>query len=82
MALRNVGSVAEHWLCVFDAYAGAHARAVFSTREQAMQFAERHARAAAPSGMPLKWEDAGHSSVLSTQLGDYLIAPVLDEQRA
>jgi len=81
MALRNVDSVAEHWLCFFDAYAGAHARAVFSTKEQAMQFAERHARAAAPGGMPLKWEDAGHSSVLSTQLGDYLIAPVHDEQR-
>ena len=39
----------------------------FPSKEQAMQFAERHARAAAPSGMPLKWEDAGHSSVLSTQ---------------
>ena len=44
-----------------------------------MQFAERHARAAAPSGMPLKWEDAGHSSVLSTQLGDYLIVPIPDD---
>jgi hypothetical protein len=71
--------MSEHWLCVFDANAGAHARAVFASKEQAMQFAERHARAAAPSGMPLKWEDAGHSSVLATQLGDYLIVPIPDE---
>jgi hypothetical protein len=71
--------MAERWLCVFDANAGAHARAVFPSKEQAMQFAERHARAAAPSGMPLKWEDAGHSSVLSTQLGDYLILPIRDD---
>ena len=71
--------MSEHWLCVFDAFAGAHARAVFASKEQAMQFAERHALAAAPSGMPLKWEDAGHSSVLSTQLGDYLIVPIPDD---
>src|SRR5205085_1379717 len=56
--------MAEEWVCVFDGLAGAHARAVFENKDEARQFAERHARAMAPSGMPLKWEDVSESAVL------------------
>jgi len=69
----------EHWGCVFDGRAGGHARAVFATSDAAQQFAERHARAVAPGGLPLKWEDTGASLVLTTALGVYLVAPAADE---
>jgi hypothetical protein len=68
--------MAEQWVCVFDGRPGARARAVFVSKEQARQFAERHAQAVAPSGMPLNWEDTNETTVLTTQLGDYLVAPV------
>jgi hypothetical protein len=66
----------QHWVCIFDGRAGAHARAMFDTKDQARQFAERHAEAITPSGMPLKWEDAREVEVLTTPLGDYLIVPI------
>lgn len=69
-------------MCVFDSRAGAHARALFPTRQQAVEFAERHARVTAPPGTPLRWEDAGHRSVLSTPVGDFLIAPLHDGDAA
>jgi hypothetical protein len=68
--------LAEQWACVFEARTGAHARAHFATKEQAQQFAERHARAFTPVGTPFTWEDIDDSSVLSTQVGDYLVARV------
>jgi hypothetical protein len=46
----------------------------------AKRFAEQHARAIAPTEMPLKWDDAGDWTVLTTQRGDYLVTPV-DQQR-
>jgi hypothetical protein len=71
---------AGRWECVFDGRAGGYARAVFASREQARQFAERHAKSIVPSGMPRKWEDtAEESTVLVTQLGHYLIAPMWHE---
>ncbi|MBV9582262.1 MAG: hypothetical protein JO057_27070 [Chloroflexi bacterium] len=63
------------WLCVYRDRAGAHARASFDTKDLAKQFAERHARAVAPNGMLLKWEDAGDSMVLTMPRGDYLVVP-------
>jgi hypothetical protein len=68
--------LAEHWACAFEARTGGHARADFATKEQARQFAERHACAFSPGGTPLTWEDTDDSSVLSTQIGDYLVARV------
>ena len=68
--------MAEEWVCVFDGLAGAHARAVFETKEEARRFAEQHARAMTSSGMPLKWEDVSDSAVLTTRLGDYLVARI------
>jgi hypothetical protein len=68
--------MAEQWMCVYRGLAGAHARARFETKDQARQFAERHARAVAPIGMPLKWEDSNDSTVLTTQLGEYLVSPI------
>jgi hypothetical protein len=65
---------AEEWICVFDARSGGHARAVFDTRDRAMQFAEHHARSVTPAGTPLKWEDANAAAVSTTQLGNYLVA--------
>ena len=70
----------ERWMCIFDAWAGAHARGVFPTKQEAMRFAERHAHAVASTGTPLKWEDTGQSSVLLTQLGDYLIASTIQDR--
>ena len=49
---------------------------MFGTKGEARQFAERHARSMMPNGMPLKWEDANESTLLTTQLGDYAIAPI------
>jgi hypothetical protein len=53
------------------------AQAVFGTKEEARQFAERHARSITPSsGMSLKWEETYDSTMLMTQLGDYAITLV------
>lgn len=68
--------MAEQWVCVFDGRAGARARAVFVSKEQARQFAERHARAVTPSSMPLKWEATNETTAVTTQVGDYLVGPV------
>ena len=65
-----------HWLCMYRDRSGAHARANFVTRDRAIQFAERHASVVAPSGTPIKWEDAGEATVLTTLRGDYVVAPV------
>ena len=72
--------MAEQWVCVFNGRAGGHARAVFVTKEQATQFAERHARAFTPSNRPLKWEVVKDSIVLTTQVGDYLVAPMIRDE--
>jgi hypothetical protein len=66
----------RRWACVFVARSGGHARAVFATKDQAMQFAERHARTFAPAGTPLTWEDTDDSRMMSTQFGDYLVTAV------
>jgi len=63
----------EQWACVFDGRAGARARAVFPSEEQAKQFAERHALLTA-TGIPLKWSDSVDPTVLVTPVGDYRIA--------
>jgi hypothetical protein len=52
---------------------------VFGTKEEARQFADRHARFTTQRGMPLKWEDANESAILTTQLGDYVIVPIHDD---
>jgi hypothetical protein len=62
--------VPEQWICLFEGRAGARARAVFATEEQARQFAEQHAQITA-TGMPLKWNDNVDPMVLTTPLGDY-----------
>ena len=72
--------MAQQWLCVFAGRAGQQARAIFPNKEQALQFAERHARSVALTGRPLKWEDAGPSKVLPTELGDYLITPTAESE--
>ena len=71
--------MAERWVCVFDGRAGGRARAVFGTSDEAREFAERHARAMAPGGLPLKWEDSSEAMVLTTALGVYLVGPAADE---
>jgi hypothetical protein len=68
--------VAERWVCVYAGRAGGHARAVLETREEARRFAERHARTMMLTEEPLNWEDSDDSSVLRTQLGDYLVVPI------
>jgi hypothetical protein len=68
--------LAKRWTCVFESRSGGHARAHFATKEQAQQFAERHAHTFVPAGTPLTWEDADDASVLSTRIGDYLVTAV------
>jgi hypothetical protein len=46
----------------------------------AKRFAERHALAVGQITVPIKWENAGTAIRLTTQRGDYLVAPV-DQQR-
>jgi hypothetical protein len=52
---------------------------VFGTKEEARQFAERHARSITPRSMPLKWEEANESTMLTTLLGDYVIVSIGDD---
>lgn len=52
---------------------------MFGTRQEARQFANRHAEFTTPREMPLKWEDADDSTTVATQLGDYVIMPIGDE---
>ena len=72
-------AVDKQWVCFFNGRAGGRAQAVFGTKQEARQFAERHARSITPSGIPLKWDDASESTMLTTQLGDYLIARIGDD---
>jgi hypothetical protein len=64
------------WTCTYHGLAGARAHALFDTKDLAKEFAERHARTVAPHGTPVKWEDASNSTVLTTQLGDYLVMAI------
>jgi len=57
---------------LFEGRAGAKARAVFATEEQAKQFAERHTRRA-DLCMPLEWNDTVDAIVLTTPVGEYRI---------
>jgi len=63
--------IAEQWVCVFEGRAGARAQAVFPSRDQAQQFAERHAQALTATGMPLKWDDTNDPTVLVIPIGQY-----------
>jgi NAD(P)-dependent dehydrogenase (short-subunit alcohol dehydrogenase family) len=67
---------AKRWSCVFVARSGGRAQASFATKAEAKEFAERHARAFLAAATPLTWEDADGSSVLTTQLGEYLVTSV------
>ena len=69
----------KQWVCFFNGRAGSRAQAVFGTKQEARRFAERHARSITPSGMPLKWADANESTMLTTQLGDYVIVRIGDD---
>lgn len=72
------GTTDTQWVCFFNGRAGSRAQAVFGTKEEARQFADRHARFTTPREMPLKWEDTNQSTTLTTQLGDYVIMPIDD----
>jgi len=71
--------MAMRWVCVFEGRAGGRARAVFGSSDQARLFAERHARATLPGGVPLAWEHTSDASVLATALGVYFVAPADDD---
>jgi hypothetical protein len=58
---------------VFLSPTGGHARAIFATKDEAQQFAERHARAFISTDTPLEWVDTVDSSVLTTRLGEYRV---------
>jgi len=69
----------QQWVCFFNGRAGGRAQAVFGSKEEARQFAERHARSILPSsGMSLQWEEANDPTMLITQLGDYAITLIGD----
>jgi len=57
---------------MFVARSGGRAQAVFATKAEAKQFAERHAHAFL-TGEPLTWADADDFSALTTQVGEYIV---------
>ena len=63
----------EQWMCLFDGRAGARARAVFTSEEQARQFAAQHAELMTVTGVPLKWDDTNDLTMLTTPAGNYRI---------
>jgi hypothetical protein len=63
---------------VFQGRSGGRARALFATKDQARQFAERHALAFAPAGTEFNWDETVDSSVLTTQLGEYRITRIAE----
>jgi hypothetical protein len=71
--------VGEHWEVRFKSRAGGQARVVLASEPEAREFAERHARAVTPSGLPLKWSDTNDVLVLTTVIGDYSIVRVTDD---
>jgi len=73
---NDVLVVDKQWACFFNGRAGGRAQAVFGTKEEARQFAERHARSITPSRMSLKWDETNESTTLRTQLGDYAIVRI------
>jgi hypothetical protein len=71
------GDLARRWACEFTARSGGRAWATFISRDDAKRFAERHARTfLAPAGTSLMWDDADDSSVLTTQLGHYVVTSI------
>jgi hypothetical protein len=72
--------LAHPWVCVFLSRTGGHAQALFITKERARRFAERHARTFTSSGTPLMWVDTVTSSVLSTDIGEYLVTRIGQEE--
>jgi hypothetical protein len=74
-------ALAKPWVCVFHSRSGGHARAHFATKEQAKQFAERHARSFIPAAAPLTWTDIDDSCVLTVQLGNYVVSRIDEPER-
>jgi hypothetical protein len=68
--------LAKPWVCVFSSRTGGHAQALFATKDQARQFAERHARTFTFTGTPLEWVDTADASVLTTEFGEYQVARI------
>jgi hypothetical protein len=69
-------SLARHWACVFQSRSGGRARALFATKNQAKQFAERHALAFAPADPKPTWAETVDASVLTTQVGEYVVTHI------
>jgi hypothetical protein len=63
----------EQWSCAFEARSGGRASATFDSREQAREFASRHAQITASDG---EWTaEAGGVWLLRTPTGMYRINP-------
>jgi hypothetical protein len=74
------GGGAKPWVCVFVIRTGRQATARFATKDQAWQFAERHARTFTFTGVPLRWiETAVDASVLLTDVGEYQVTCIDQE---
>ena len=73
--------LAHPWVCVFLSRTGGRAQARFVTKERARRFAERHAHSFASSDTTLRWVDTVTSSVLSTDIGEYLVTRIEREER-
>jgi len=72
----QVTGVAQRWVCVFEGRTGVNARAEFASKEEAMQCAERHARAVTPASIPLAWEGADERALARTPLGKYRVEAI------
>lgn len=65
--------MAEQWVCSFVGLAGARARAVFASEEQARRFAEQHAMSLSGGRIPLEWNGSSDHVELATPIGTYSV---------
>jgi hypothetical protein len=75
---RELASVtlATAWVCVFQRRTGARAQALLATQHQAKNFADRHALAFGRAGKKLHWVETVDSSVLATQVSEYVVTRI------
>jgi len=68
--------MAKPWVCAFHSHSGGQARATFASKDQAKQFAERHARAFTPREVLFTWADRDGAIVLIIPVGEYLVTTI------
>jgi hypothetical protein len=77
--VHSGGRMTEQWLVEFIGAAGAQARAVLKSEDQARAFAEQLAQSMLPvHRTPLLWSNVDGVALLSTALGNYRVQQVTE----